>query len=294
MQEAQRLAYLNALGITQYVPLAPIAGALVLPDIPWDDVVDAGVPAQDVALANIASADRSPHSFALEPVALEAGSPETAAPASVQEAVQQVVDKSRSVAPATRPAVIPPTLPPEEIPQLDVSRVKPEAPAVAPRPKAPATATRFALGIVTLPDVARLVFELGLPDAPGFSAQEHRIVSDILLALNARTELNDSITKLFRWPMVNNPRIAADVSAARDALIAFLAGAQEGGVVPATLFFGTVAASCLHASQPGDVFQLPESGGRNGVTHSLKALQHDGKLKADVWRHLQMLLPVQA
>ncbi len=263
MQEAQRLAYLNALGITQYVPLAPIAGAPVLPEIPWDD---------EVAEA-------------------ESGLPPPAdVPAAVQEAVQQTVEKSRSSTPVAPAVVVPSATQSDEIPELDLSRVKPEAAPVAARPKASATATRFALAVVTVPQRMRLVFELALPDAPGFSAQEHRMVSDILLALNAQTELNDSITKLFRWPMVNNPRIAADASAARDALIAFLAAAQEQNTAPVTIFFGTLAANCLHGCEPGDEFQLPESGGLHGVTFNLKTLLQDAAVKPVAWQQLQTFL----
>ena len=286
IQEAQRLAYLNALGITQYVPLAPIAGAPVLPvlqEADWAPAfasADPGYAPEDLLVQEATS------HYVDEPM------PAPAQPAAVQgvnaeEAVAEktVAEKSATVlqqAAREIPAA-------NEIPVLDLSRVKPQrAPAIAPaKSVAP---LRFALAVITVPQRLRLIVELAQADAPGLSAQEHRLVSDLLLALAAGMELNDSATKLFRWPLVNNPRIAADTSAARDALFAFLAGAQESQSVPATVFLGAAAARCLHSAEPGTLFELPDIAGRCLVTHSLKALQQDWRLKPALWAHLRSLL----
>lgn len=246
MREVQRLAYLNALGITQYVPLAPIAGALLLPE--QDDAED-DMPAEATVMT------------------APANNVDTAPVPAPQETRSDLAETS--------------------IPLLDLNRVKPPR-AVAPVVPRPATGVRFALQVLTLPAV-RLVLELGQADAPGLSAREHRLVADLLLALDASVELTDGALKTFRWPLVNNPRIVADAGAARDALIAFLAATQPQPPVPVTLFLGTVAASCLHPASPGSHFQVPECGGECRVTHSLDELLRDWTCKPRVWQHLQAL-----
>lgn len=274
MQEAQRLAYLNALGITQYVPLVPIAGAPVLPVL--QEVDDPGYAPEDLLVQEAMSryVDES----------MPASAEETVAEKTIAEKTAPVPQQTASEIPAAREI-----LPASEIPVLDLSKVKPERTPVT-APAKPAASLRFALAVVTIPQRLRLIVELAQPDAPGFSAQEHRLVSDLLLALDAKTELNDSATKLFRWPLVNNPRIAADASATRDALFAFLASAQEAQAVPATAFIGTSAVRCLHQADPGSIFQLADISGRCLVSHSLKEIQQDWRLKPALWAHLFSLL----
>ncbi|HVL01087.1 MAG TPA: hypothetical protein VM553_14805 [Dongiaceae bacterium] len=293
MQETQRLAYLNALGITQYVPLAPIAGAPVLPvlqeadwaaDIASDRVEEAATQAiadyaavdDRVSVAAPINAAESTTSFAQEP------SFQTI----LTQAISTQTPSSPQSATPTQPAAT------TDIPVLDLSKVKPESVAKAAPPKAAATALRFALAVVTLPQRLRLIVELAQPDAPGFSAREHRIISDLLLALDPGFELHDSATKLFRWPLVNNPRIAADAGAARDALFAFLAGAQDAVVVPATVFLGSAAVQhCVQNVTQGESFQLADIPGDCLATHSLRELDQDWRLKPVVWAHLLALLP---
>ncbi|HEX4940834.1 MAG TPA: hypothetical protein VFX11_19325 [Candidatus Kapabacteria bacterium] len=284
MQEAQRLAYLNALGITQYVPLAPIAGAPVLPVLQEAD--DPGYAPEDLLVRESTSRY------------VDESMPVTVQPVAAPDFEAEEADTEKAVAGKTVtvpqqafndiPAAsnIPAA---SDIPVLDLSKVKPE-PAPVTAPAKPAAGLRFALAVVTLPQRLRLIVELAQPDAPGFSAQEHRLVSDLLLALDAKTELNDSATKLFRWPLVNNPRIAADASATRDALFAFLAGAQEAQAVPAIAFIGTRAVRSLHSAEPGSLFELPGISGRCLVTHSLKDIQQDWRLKPALWSHLHSLL----
>lgn len=275
MQEAQRLAYLNALGITQYVPLAPIAGAPLLPVL--QEVDDPGYAPEDLLVQEAMSryADESMPVSAEETVAEKAATVPQPAASEITVAVE--ITAAREIPAAS------------EIPVLDLSKVKPERTPVT-APAKPAASLRFALAVVTIPQRLRLIVELAQPDAPGFSAQEHRLVSDLLLALDAKTELNDSATKLFRWPLVNNPRIAADASATRDALFAFLASAQEAQAVPATAFIGTRAVRCLHQEDPGAIFQLADISGRCLVSHSLKDIQQDWRLKPALWVHLFSLL----
>ena len=259
MHEGERLAYLQALGITQYVPVTPIPGTVQLPEAQWDVV-----PAADV--------DRVPELPVAERAVIEA----------VSTAVEAV----------TLPEAI--TSEPEavsqEIPQLDLSKVRlDDTPKRATAPKA-ATLQRFTLAMLSLPKGVRLLAELSHPDAPGFSAVEFRLLADLLLALGIKQDINDSNTRLFRWPMVNNPRIAADASAARDGLLAFLAAVQAEQPAASLVFLGAAPLQVFPHQQLGESFVLSELDGLSCcITHSLSALQQDWTLKPVFWQHLKCL-----
>lgn len=283
MHEGERLAYLQALGITQYVPLRPIAGAVSLPSLAWEvPVIEPSQPESvqrdDAAVTAMPQENQQP--FA-DP------STDTVAQA-VSAAVQRTLPDSSAV-PENSPEPTPRDT--GDIPQLDLSKLKPVE--ERKQPVAPKTAAlqRFTLAVITLPQRARLLVELAQPDAPGLSGVEFRLLSDFLLALNCQQEIGDSNTRLFRWPLVNNPRIAADVSAARDGLLAFLAAAQSEQPLAKVLFLGAAPLVCFPQQQMGETFTLPELDGASCLfTHSLAALQKDWTRKPIVWRQLQSFL----
>lgn len=270
MLESERLAYLNALGITQYVALEPIAGARVLPELAPDQIwseEEVLAPANEVALEQI------------QPTVSEAVpvQPETAQLDSEKSELQAPKPEEQGSA---------------EVPQLDLSKLKLEAePAAKPKPKAPVRIERFALAVITIPDRFRLMVELSQADAPGLSAVEHRMVSDLLRVLGCGDGLDQYGAKLYRWPMVNNPRIAADPQAARDGLLGFVASAPA---VQKSVFLGRRAATVLGSDTPGQVFALtsdsasqPGSETGNALScHSLAELQADWRLKAATWGYV--------
>lgn len=282
--EGERLAYLQALGIAQYVPLRPIAGAPQLPALAWE------TPAVEPVQAE--SRQRADSVATAMPIEdLRANVSEPSADAVVQ-AVATAVQRTNPMAPTT------PESPSEpaprdtgDIPQLDLSKLKPVEEKKQPVAPKAASLQRFTLAVITLPQRARLLVELSQPDAPGLSGVEFRLLSDLLLALNCQQEIGDSNTKLFRWPLVNNPRIAADVSAARDGLLAFLSAAQSEQPLDKVLFLGVAPLVCFPHQQAGEAFTLPELDGASCLlTYSLAALQKDWTLKPIVWRQLQSFL----
>ena len=246
LREGERLAYLQALGITQYVPRQPIADALLLPE------VEAEVePEPEIQLA--------PAAPPVEPV---------------------------------RPPVAPPEIPPEplaDVPLLDVSKLKPPSEiSRAAIPAAPAL-RRFAMGVITLPGQARMLVELAQPDAPGLSAFEYRLLSDLLLALGIRQPLSDSMLT-YRWPFVRHQRVD-DLQAAREGLLAFLASAQSDQPQPRLLFLGAAVLPCFTGQQAGTAFSLVELDNLPVlVAHSLASLQRDWTLKPQLWQQLQAFL----
>lgn len=278
-QEGQRLAYLQALGITQYVPLRPIDGAPTLPVMAWEaDAVAADKPTESATVAD-------PVETPVAPVV-----------ADVVEKIAVSVDAKSAAAPMPAEAASTDSASTDnDIPQLDLSRVKlDDAPKKAVVAK-PSAQQRFTLAVINLPQQVRLLVQLSQPDAPGLSAVEYRMLGDLLLALGNRQDINDSAIKLFRWPLVNNPRIAADASAARDGLLAFLAAAQGEQPLAKTVLLGTAPQTCFPHAAIGQAFALPELDSATGaahclMTHSLLDLQRDWSLKPALWQHLQAFL----
>lgn len=282
--EGERLAYLQALGIAQYVPLRPIAGVPQLPALAWETPAVEPVQAESRQRADAVAT-------AMPIEDLRANLSEPSADAVVQ-AVATAVQRTNPMAPTT------PESPSEpaprdtgDIPQLDLSKLKPVEEKKQPVAPKAASLQRFTLAVITLPQRARLLVELSQPEAPGLSGVEFRLLSDLLLALNCQQEIGDSTTKLFRWPLVNNPRIAADVGAARDGLLAFLSAAQSEQPLDKVLFLGVAPLVCFPHQQAGEAFTLLELDGASCLlTYSLAALQKDWTLKPSVWRQLQSFL----
>ena len=256
MLESERQAYLHALGITQYVALGTIAGAPVLPELTAEQIWPAA-PEPEIS-PEPAQPDVAPQQP--EPLPVEA---EYSAPISDQSPQPKVDDDG-------------------SIPQLDVSKLTQEQvqPKTAPAKPAAIKAQRFALAVISVPEQFRVFVELALPDAPGLSAVEHRMVSDLLGLLGYHDALDQYGAKLYRWPMVDNPRIAADSQAAREGLLGFVASAPP---VLKSVFLGAKAASVISDAPLGQSFILNGPASDAVACCSLSDMQRDWARKAEAW-----------
>ncbi|RLU00381.1 hypothetical protein [Ketobacter sp.] len=266
MLESERLAYLHALGITQYGCQQPLVGATALPELSAEQIW--GVSATE---AVDAVADRvSTPGTQVQPAQLQSPAPSQPAPPPVTGPTVASAANTDAAA---------------EVPQLDVSKLQLEQErAPKPVPKPQAKAQRFALAVITLPQRFRLFVELAQADAPGLSAVEHRMVADLLGVLDCPGALDQFGAKLYRWPLVDNPRIAADQQAAREGLLGFVASAP---VVSKSVFLGLRAPSLLVDAQPGARFALTAEGNDDTlITYSLREMQSDWRLKAEAWRQI--------
>lgn len=270
MLESERLAYLDALGITQYLALAPISGGRELPELVAEQIWAAAPDAVDSSAEDVSAVPgkvepvTAPSEFPTEP---QAHSDIDIKPEPPPEKVEEE----------------------EGVPRLDLSKLNLET-EVSTRPvsRQPVKAQQFALAVITIPDQYRLFVELELADAPGLSAVEHRMVSDLLMLLGQSDGLDQVGAKLYRWPMVNNPRIAADTQAARDGLLGFVASAP---VVSRNVFLGMKATSVLATTTPGELFSLTGSGDPDSLaTYSLAEMQQDWQLKAAFWGNIYPFL----
>ena len=199
MHELQRQAYLEALGIMQYCPVRPIEGAPVLPEVPWPDITE--------------SESEEP----VEPIGLRES--------------ESLVSVSPSPEIPTQEIPTDPT-PTEEgddaIPLLDISRIRLESdrqPAVSrARQQSHTSSTRFAMVVLTLNNRLRFLVQLAQYSDAGLSAAEHVMLADLLRALGYPDWLSSQNPGYYRWPLVNNPTIARDTRAAKEAFFGYCVG----------------------------------------------------------------------
>ena len=279
MLESERLAYLNALGITQYVALDVIPGAYLLPELAPEQIWTDAEPVDQVATGSSAV-----------PAVPLSDAPVTSPSPPLQMDEKPAQAEPEQVAPT---AVTASAVETGEVPQLDLNKLKLERePDSKPAVKPQAKAQRFALAVITIPDQFRFFVELSQADAPGLSAREHRMLADLLSALGQGDALDQFGAKLYRWPLVENPRIAADQQAAREALLGFVSSAPP---VTRSVFLGLRAAAVLGVAEPGQVFNLAGVSGNEAIsTHSLAEMEADWRLKPSAWNHILPFLTPHA
>lgn len=88
---------------------------------------------------------------------------------------------------------------------------------------------------------------IAMEDVPDLSAQEYRLLGNIMQALGDVGE-SESAREHFRWPLVQNPSLARDAGAAREALAAFLARRPASA---RWLVLGETLAVYVRAALPG-------------------------------------------
>ena len=273
MLESQRLAYLNALGIPQYVARLDIDGAPALPELRPEQIW----PSSGVDVDTVKAVDEAKPQ---QPAAVEAPTPASQAPTPETGDQAPIVAAQEGQSTST--------------PVLDISKLGLEKDTVRATHKSQGVAAeiRFALAVVNVEASMRLVVELALVDAPGLSASEHRMLSDILQLLGYPQWLSEHGPQTFQWPIVNNPQIAKDRSAARDGLVGFLASTQA---LPKTVFLGATAASLLNQGEldpAAEMLQPLQLSGLDSAVLVLPSLNQmqDWKLKQRSWQQLQLFL----
>ena len=185
MIESRRLAYLNALGVPQFVARTAIEGAPTLPELSPEQLWG----------ENLIESDQSEQQAQEPSHAREEAQPENPQQEKPQQekAQQNHPNKQPEQKAAPTPEQSPssnsepspgPTAPAEtgETPLLDVSRLGLEKETKAKPVATPTkTAERFSLAIITVPEPGiRFIVQLGVADAPGRSGVEIRMVSGLL------------------------------------------------------------------------------------------------------------------
>ncbi|MFO7705524.1 MAG: hypothetical protein R6V43_10385 [Halopseudomonas sp.] len=268
MRESVRLAYLEAMGVTAWIPTQTLAhAALRLPPEPELAAEESetaatplshppeSAPAETVTLVK-------PAMVADEPVAI---------PAQRKHALPQV----SPLKPATLPAKV----------ELEV----PEAvePAIQRTAVAPFYLQLWMAGpcalLIETPDPG---VEKGTP--------QYNLLTDILRA--AELPPTPQLHADFRWPLSKNPQVARSAAAASEALLAFMQARLEQLPVSSIGCFG-IAAGLLAETEP---LQAQLLCGREEALEGLAAawfapdlqtLMNNPEEKARLWHLLQRVMP---
>ena len=94
-------------------------------------------------------------------------------------------------------------------------------------------------------------------------------------------------TRIYRWPIINNARMAADPVAALDAFSAFLSAAD---VVSHTLVIGRQVAIALGLTKEQDAQAVGQLPGRFLAVPGFAEMQADWKVKAEAWSRISSFL----
>lgn len=283
LDQQQRHQYLEALGISSWLPRTPLPGAAPSADWVWDFSYPApdipfpatgasvsGVPAAAQPVADPAAARaalaRSLGAFSEAPAKPESKKPDVVAAKSALN--------SETAAPAGA--------------EVSASAVDEVAPAASSRPQ-----PKFKLAFVRYGDLL-VVDSLPTQSRQGFSDQHQRLVSAIVRSLPGdRTQQGAPF--MLPWPMFASPTLSQGYDEALTTVQHKLDRMLEGQEVRSVLLMGDSAAQmCLERDETldelrGILFTL-RAGVKVIATHSLsEALQLPG-IKKTIWLDLQPLI----
>lgn len=273
MRESQRLAYLEAIGVTGWVPRVPLAHAATRTP-PEPEV--ATQPVEPERAAPVVSAGEPARSARAEAVDTQAR-PVVSSPSAA------LVEQRRAQV-AAQPAK---QLPPAEAsaPLAEVSTSTPEAPAgqsVAP----------FYLQLWIAGPCALLI-EIADPGLEK-GTSEHDLLCDILRAAALPTA--PRLQADFRWPLSRNPQVARSAEAASEALQAFMQARLELQPVSSIGCFGAMAgllatgdpeaAGALRGSE-----QALEDLGSAWFAPALADMLRQPEEKRGLWHLLKRVMP---
>jgi hypothetical protein len=207
MEEGRRQAWLAALGIPLWSSRQDLPGAKTSAGLEFVDFSQEPVFSEEPALPE-------QHEAAAEALA----------PTIVEPASPAVLTPAVKAAPFEAPSFAAPSFetPPLATPSRAANQGA-QASTVSPSAAKPATTNpdypRFACRVELL--APGWLGVIALDDAPDLSAQEYRLLGNLVQALGGDGAAAGA-REHFRWPLSPNPAIPRDAGAAREALAAFL------------------------------------------------------------------------
>ena len=278
MVEVERLAYLSALGITQYVARDSILGAKQSPQLSVDQVFPPSLLPQDSALADT---DIETAAVDTQPVAQLKNALATS-PAVEQQpvAVDKAPEKTQG-SDSTEGLRV--NIPQELL--VDSSSTSKTVNSAALRPKAGDNLLEFCFVLLQTPQGLAFLMELADPGVKDMSSSEHRLATDLLQALKIEREQVQA--NYFKWPLVNNPRLKQGPEEARESLTGYLDSKLADSAAATLLIFGDMPNRLL-----GREDQQLDLSSKQLMTVKLPALSamlHNWQHKAHAWRLLAPL-----
>lgn len=272
MRESQRLAYLQAIGVTGWVPRVGLAlAAPRLPSEPEPLLEESALTPVDVK----AAPGTQVQSVQTEP-AVSTVKPESSPSARlVAQQHAQVTNQAASKQPVDQ------TLPP-------AAKV---VAAAMPEQKGRSIAPFYLQLWMAGP--CALLIEISDPGLEK-STPEHNLLCDILRAavLPAAPRLQAD----FRWPLSRNPQVARSAEAASEALQVFMQARLELQPVKSIGCFGAMAA-LLATGDPEDAEALKgreqalDELGSGWFAPGIEVMMHQPEEKARLWQLLKRVMP---
>ncbi|WP_022961250.1 hypothetical protein [Halopseudomonas pelagia] len=266
MRESVRLAYLEAMEVTAWVPVQPLAHAALRsppePELPEEDIQHIMAPASVADAAVVESVTGEKLAIAPEP-------------ATIPAARKYELPRVSPPKPATLPTKVEPEAEENAVPSVELA-------AVAP----------FYLQLWMAGPCALLI---ETPD-PGVEkgTPHYNLLTDILRA--AELTPTPQLHADFRWPLSRNPQVARSAAAASEALQAFMQARLEQTPVSSIGCFG-IAAGLLAETDPQQAEALC---GREEALEGLAAawfapdlqtLMNNPQEKARLWHLLKRVMP---
>lgn len=267
MRESVRLAYLEAMGVTGWVPIQTLAHAALRsapePELPAENIQQRLEP----ALATGADA------------VIDTRSAEQPTTANVE----------RAAVPAPRKHELPRVSPPK--PATLPTKIEPEEETVAPAVELTQVAP-FYLQLWMAGPCALLI---ETPD-PGIEkgTPHYNLLGDILRA--AQLPTTPQLHADFRWPLSRNPQVARSAAAASEALQAFMQARLELAPVSSIGCFGTAAGLLAEADPQQAQALCGREEALDGLVAAwfapdLQTLMNQPEEKARLWHLLKRVMP---
>ncbi|MBV1920877.1 MAG: hypothetical protein KUG73_09360 [Pseudomonadales bacterium] len=298
MLEARRRAYMKAMGVVQFSPISAIDGASVspvlLPEQVYPELVDVpyveeAVPQETVPQETFRQASpdvQVPQSQVIPPpveaLTSDANQLQTnQAPSNKSGPDTSIATQNVTVKASFSEAALqhdgPPPTPDIKITPLD------EAAPVAPEKKGHDEVLRFALTMVEIPGKLLVLADLSDANAMGCSAMEYHLLQAVLKSISLEAEPSQH---LFRWPLINNKRMAQGKAEAAEGLQGFLMSKLEVLQTPNLLLIGEFASGFMPGQDAQAVMDFAGYKAHCFRIPSLQNMLNDWQYKPQAWATL--------
>ena len=311
LEEVQRLQYLQALGVTSWLPTGPLVASQVN-SCQWQPL---GVQeSEDAAHSNAlnvsvlgSSVSSSPRDSALAPSAVQ-----SVANAANQEVNQEVnAQQMQAEAVAQALGALDPTIHQPDDSQVSQQRelakqasvALPAAVASMPMPAMVINADRLApihLGLSWYSNGVLVVNDIPVQEGAAMSSPIQRLQTAIVNALrpistDTSAQVMPAASMEFNWPLVPGPHADHSLTGAQSGLKYSIIKLLKENSCSKLLIMGPAAIQLLKPDMTlGETAYIELADGpiQSVYSHSLHQLLAVPSLKSDTWQHLQPLIPL--
>ena len=311
LEEVQRLQYLQALGVTSWLPTGPLVASQVN-TCQWQPL---GVQeSEDAAHSNAlnvsvlgSSVSSSPRDSALAPSAVQ-----SVANAANQEVNQEVnAQQMQAEAVAQALGALDPTIHQPDDSQVSQQRelakqasvALPAAVASMPMPAMVINADRLApihLGLSWYSNGVLVVNDIPVQEGAAMSSPIQRLQTAIVNALrpistDTSAQVMPAASMEFNWPLVPGPHADHSLTGAQSGLKYSIIKLLKENSCSKLLIMGPAAIQLLKPDMTlGETAYIELADGpiQSVYSHSLHQLLAVPSLKSDTWQHLQPLIPL--